>query len=355
MYSSSEPLPWRMSLATTATRASRFSDVMIECGDEQALLVLGPLARGDVESEALEAYKAPHGVEFGLCCFLEPDFPAVGVLEAEGDGIGRGFGVDAAHERLEPLAVVRMHPREKVARGKGLPRVEPQDLRGVGAALRRTRADVPYERRDRPCRQRLLQAGFALRERGFVLPPLGEQRGENVCAERDSQDAGASGKHAVRHRETRIAEATDSDRRRPDDCEGDDEGRRRSEDRPAACRNPQQDRKQQRDRHDRRPRLRRQCNDDDAHDDERRQRDETFDGFAPRRRLARCRGEPDHQRRDRDDAERVGCEPVLPGVEDRCRRAMEQGEPEGPADPGDGGCDDRCPHAGPARGAAGQD
>ena len=75
---------------------------MIERGDEQALLVLGSLARGHVESKALEAYKAPHGVELGLCCFLEPDFPAVGVLEAEGDGIGRAFGDDTAHERLEP-------------------------------------------------------------------------------------------------------------------------------------------------------------------------------------------------------------------------------------------------------------
>ena len=62
-----------------------------------------------------------------------------------------------------------------------------------------------------------------------------------------------------------------------------------------------------------------------------------------RRRLACCRGEPDHQRRDRDDAERVGCEPVLPSGEERCRRAMEQGEAQGAADPGDGRCDDRCP------------
>ena len=305
MYSSSEPLPWRVSLATTATRASKFLMSRLCCS-------LGLLARADVESEALEAYKAADGIEFGLCCFLEPGFPAVRVREAEGDGIGRALGVDTAHERLEPVAIARVHPRQKVARAKGLPRVELQDLRGVGAALRRTRPDVPYERRDRSCRQQLLQAGFALRERGFMLPPLGEQRGENVCAERDSQDAGASGEHAVRHRETEIAEVTNSDRRRPDDCEGDDEDRRRSEDRPAACRDPQQNRKQQRDRYDRRPRLRRERNDDDAHNDERRQRDKTFDDFAPRLRLASCRRKPDHQGRDRDDAERVGREPVPP-------------------------------------------
>src|SRR5262249_12519792 len=104
----------------------------------------------------------PRASNSGLCCFLEPDVRAVGALEAEGEGIGRAFGGNAAYERLEPLAVVRVHPREKIARGKGLRRIEPENLRGVDAALRRTRADVPYERRDRPCRERLLQAGFAL-------------------------------------------------------------------------------------------------------------------------------------------------------------------------------------------------
>ena len=161
-----------------------------------------------------------------------------GCLKRKVTVVGRAFRFYAAHQRLEPLAIVRIDAREKVVRGQCLPRIEPQDLCGVGAALRRAGADVPHERRDRTCRQRFLQAGFALRERGLVLPPLGEQRGENVGAERDRQDADARGQHAVRHRETGIAEVTDPDRRRPDDREGDDEGRRRGEDRPAACRDP---------------------------------------------------------------------------------------------------------------------
>jgi hypothetical protein len=41
---------------------------MIKRGDEQALLLLRQLARGDVESEAFEAYKTPYGVELGLAC-----------------------------------------------------------------------------------------------------------------------------------------------------------------------------------------------------------------------------------------------------------------------------------------------
>jgi hypothetical protein len=67
-----------------------------------------------------------------------------------------------------------------------------------------------------------------------VLPPFGEERSENVCTERHSQDAGASSKHAVCHRENGIAKVTNSDRSRPNDGEGNDEGRRRSEDRSAA-------------------------------------------------------------------------------------------------------------------------
>ena len=139
---------------------------------------------------------------------------------------------------------------------------------------------------------------------------------------RDSQDAGASSKHAVRHRETGIAEVTDPDRRRPDDCERDDEGCRRSEHRPATRRDPQQDRKQQRDRHDRRPRLRRQCDDDDAHDDKRRRaatRPSMVSFRAGGSRVAEA--SPMISGAISDDAERVGCEPVLPGDENSMPRA----------------------------------
>jgi len=71
--------------------------------------------------------------------------------------------------------------------------------------IRRPRADVPNECRDRPCCERLLHTGFALRERSFVLPPLGKQRGKNIGAERDGQDAGARGKRALSHRQTGTA------------------------------------------------------------------------------------------------------------------------------------------------------
>jgi hypothetical protein len=80
-------------LGDGSNASQQILDVMVELGDEQALLVFKSLARGDVESKTLEAYKSPQSVEFRLCCFLEPDFPAIGALEAESDGIGRPFGV----------------------------------------------------------------------------------------------------------------------------------------------------------------------------------------------------------------------------------------------------------------------
>ena len=87
-------------------------------------MVCGALACGNIEGETLEPYKSSNAVEFGLCCFLEPGFPAVRLLEAERGAIGRALGVDTAYECLEPIAVVRVHPREKVACGKILPWIE---------------------------------------------------------------------------------------------------------------------------------------------------------------------------------------------------------------------------------------
>jgi len=180
-----------------------------------------------------------------------------------------------------------MHPREKIARAEGFPRIESQYLRGVGAALRQAGTGIPYEGRDRTRGERLLHARFALRERRLVLPTFGEQRGKNIGAQRDGHDAGARGKHAVRHRQAGRAEMTDPDGGRADDCQRDDKGRSRRKYRLATRRDPQQHRKQQRNRHDCRPRLLRQRNHDDTHDDEQGQRDKTFNGFAACRRLAR--------------------------------------------------------------------
>src|SRR6476620_6210021 len=62
-------------------------DVMIECGDQLALLIRGPLACRDVESKALQTYQAPDVAEFSLSCFLEPDHLAVRLLETKGNDI----------------------------------------------------------------------------------------------------------------------------------------------------------------------------------------------------------------------------------------------------------------------------
>ena len=156
---------------------------MFQRVDEHSLLVFRLLARSDVQREPLEAYEAPDVIEFGRSRFLKPYFPAIRMPEAEGGHIGRALGTDTAHHGLEVLAVVRMDAREKAARGKRLPRVKSQDLRRVIAAQRRTRGRVPNECRDRPCRQGLLQTGFALRKRGLVLAALGERESDTTRLE----------------------------------------------------------------------------------------------------------------------------------------------------------------------------
>src|SRR5262249_57471655 len=90
----------------------------------------------------------------------------------------------------------------------------------------------------RPRRERLLHSGFAVRERSLVLSPLREKCSENICAERNSYDAGASGKHALSHWKTGIAKVTDSNRCCDDDCNRYDERRGRSESGLAACGDP---------------------------------------------------------------------------------------------------------------------
>ena len=62
------------------------------------------------------------------------------------------------------------------------------------------------------------------------------------------------------------SKAANSDRCRPDDSQGDHERCACREHRRATSRDPQQDRENERDRHDRGPRLQRPCNSDDAHD-----------------------------------------------------------------------------------------
>ena len=53
-------------LGDGSNASQQILDVMVELDDEQALLVLKSLARGDVESKTLEAYKSPQSVEFRL-------------------------------------------------------------------------------------------------------------------------------------------------------------------------------------------------------------------------------------------------------------------------------------------------
>ena len=67
----------------------------------------------------------------------------------------------------------------------------------------------------------------------------------------------------------------------------------------------------------------------------------TFEGLVRRRRVAYGRGNSDQQRRNRHNAECVGCEPVLPDGQARHSREVKQLEPQSSTDPRDGTREDR--------------
>src|SRR5262249_8257390 len=106
------------------------------------------------------------------------------MVEAERRGVGGVLGADAANHGPKAFAIVRVHAGQKSAGAEVLRATEARPARGIGAALRRRLAGLPYEGGARARRQRLLQARLALRQRRLVTPALGKQCSEHIGAER---------------------------------------------------------------------------------------------------------------------------------------------------------------------------
>ena len=51
--------------------------MMIECGDQQVLMVRGALARPHIDVRPLRRTRTPMPSNSALCCFFEPDLLAV--------------------------------------------------------------------------------------------------------------------------------------------------------------------------------------------------------------------------------------------------------------------------------------
>src|SRR5215472_3868996 len=115
-----------------------------------------------------------------------------------------------------------MNSSKELTRGKSLLRVEAEDLCGVPAAPRRSRAGVPFEGRHRPGHQRLLQSRFTLLKRSLAVTTLGKQRSKDERAKRRREDAGLGTQDPLRHRESSVPEITDAKGCRPNDCKGHD-------------------------------------------------------------------------------------------------------------------------------------
>ena len=174
------------------------------------------------------------------------------------------------------------------------------------------------------------ESGFAVEQGGLVLPPLGKQRRQHVGAQRNGQDADLCDQDTMR---------SSADQ----------------ENRSGWCRRWSSIRSPRRSGRPPLPRTpagnamrsttgvgnssatgtmvfqwaRRQGDCDGDHDQQHRKCQQALDGLAAGWRLACDPGEADHQRRNRNDAEAVGCEPVLPDDEQRACRIMEQRESQG--------------------------
>ena len=99
-----------------------------------------------------------------------------------------------------------------------------------------------------------------------MLPAFGEQRRKNECAERYRQNAGLGRQNSFVNRETGIAKNADAECGRPNNRKSDDECGGCSEDRTASGCQPQQHRKQHRNRYDRPPKTLREVNDEARED-----------------------------------------------------------------------------------------
>src|SRR5215467_896810 len=157
-------------------------DPVVEFGDQQILALFGPLAPRDIESQTLEADNSSGHVEFCFRRFLKPHLLPIRADETKGHRIAGPDGADLTDMRFETCAVVRMNPCEELVSGKSLVWIKAQDLRSVLAPLRLTAARIPFEGCDFPDLQRLLQPRFAVLDRRFMTPALGEQRRQYVGA-----------------------------------------------------------------------------------------------------------------------------------------------------------------------------
>src|SRR5262252_9968157 len=109
------------------------------------------LALGDVEGEALNAYKPPSSVKLTLRDFLEPNLTAIGTYKPI-TGRSRGSWFDVAPQVLHAPKVVRMDPSKEGRAMKGLVQAIPQDLLSVVAAPYQVGGRIPLERHNRPDR-----------------------------------------------------------------------------------------------------------------------------------------------------------------------------------------------------------
>ena len=127
-------------------------------------------------------------------------------------------------------------------------------VEATGRKIHAERAQLGASERQLKALVAVLQPLIAGLECRFGPAPLVEQCGQHQRAQRRDEHRNLDSVHALEHGRARIAEATETERGRRDERNGDDERRSRGEHWTVAGRYPQQHREEHRDRHEGDPR-----------------------------------------------------------------------------------------------------
>src|SRR5579872_1005977 len=119
-----------------------------------------------------------------------------------------------------------------------LARLDAENLLDILTVPDLVRRNVPIECHDATGPKRALKPVFPFQDGALVKPPLAEKRGKNQRAERGGQNGRLSGQDTFFDGQTCVAKNADRKYCRPDDRDGEHEGRYCREGRPEASSNP---------------------------------------------------------------------------------------------------------------------
>ena len=301
---------------------------------ERALAVLQPCLRlldaGDVARDALQAQGAavigPHNNA------LDRD-PAllfrVGALGGRYDPVlGPIAGAGAAgrgEQRVDPRQVLRVHEASGLREGlRHRPLVVSMNSFVPRIVLEPAGLEIYAPDAQLGAVERQLQPIVGVLQLGFLLATLGEQRGDGKRACRYREQGRLHRTDAAAKRHVRIAQVADVEGHAQDHDQTEDEHGSGGARGTTVRGRPKQNGKEQSEEQNGQSVVPGRAEAQDAGERENHERCATLHRLVTGGRIVHGLNKPDDERRNNDDAERVGRNPVLPDGERRTSRTLEQ-------------------------------